>query len=289
MPVVVRRRLSRALALSLVAAGLVALVSAVMPSTAAAASPQVVGTSLPAGATLLPGQSLLSRNGVYRLDMQPDGNLVMYDPNCVQGSPGCPYALWALGTVGQPGNYLVMQTDGNLVLYSSSGKAKWATRSQGTGRANVFTVQDDSNLVIYSGRRAVWSSGFETTYAHVANRRVGDLLSMNGRYQFGTPGNSMDTWDFGTSGDPVMWGVNCWKDPRVNCDATGDLILQGDGNLVWYQPGIHGGRVPEWSTNTGGMGPSNYLVMQNDGNLVLYDIWHRPLWNSKGNPVFHVH
>jgi len=99
----------------------------------------------------------------------------------------------------------------------------------------------------------------------------------------------MHTWDFGTSGDPIMWGVNCWKDPRVNCDTTGDLILQGDGNLVWYQPGIHGGRVPEWSTGTGGMGPSNYLVMQNDGNLVLYDIWHRPLWNSKGNPVFRVH
>ena len=75
----------------------------------------------------MPGQSLLSPHGSYRLDMQTDGNLVLGNPNCMPGSPECPSALWALGTWGQPGNYLVMQSDGNLVLYSRTGRAVWAT------------------------------------------------------------------------------------------------------------------------------------------------------------------
>jgi hypothetical protein len=221
--------------------------------------------------------------------MQTDVNLVLYNPNCAQGSPGCPYALWALGTWGQPGNYLVMQTDGNLVVYSRTGTAMWASQSSwGTGSADVLRVQDDSNLVVYSGQRAVWSTGYVTSYAHVPDRQVTDLTSTSGRYRFGTPGNSMHTWDLRGSNGGLMWGVDCLNDPRVNCHVSGQLVLQSDGNLVWYQPGVSGGRVAEWSTGTWGAGPATYLVMQDDGNLVLYDLWHRPLWNSMGFPVVRV-
>lgn len=238
----------------------------------------------------MPGESLLSPHGTYRLDMQTDGNLVLYAGNCAEGSSGCPYALWALGTWGQPGNYLVMQTDGNLVVYSRTGAAVWATGSWGTGNANVLSVQDDSNMVIYSGQRAVWSSGYVTSYVHIPDRHVTDLRSTNGRYFFSTPGNGMHTWDGLGSNAQIMWGMNCLNDPRVDCHVpTGQLVLQADGNLVWYQPGINGGWVAEWSTNTWGTGPSNYLVMQDDGNLVLYDLWHRPLWNSMGFPIPPVH
>jgi hypothetical protein len=265
---------------------LVGLVSVALPPTVAAAGPQVIGSSLSVGGKLLPGQSLLSPHGTYRLDMQTDGNLVLRNSNCVPGSPGCPYALWGLGTWGQPGNFLVMQTDGNLVVYSPTKRAVWAIQSWGP--SHVLRVQDNSNLVVYSGQRAVWSTGLATSYAHIPGRQVTDLTSTNGRYRFGTPGNSMDTWDLRIPGR-LMWGVNCLHDPRVNCNVNGQLVLQGDGNLVWYQPGVHGGRVAEWSTGTWGMGPTNYLVMQDDGNLVLYDLWHRPLWNSMGFPVVRVH
>jgi hypothetical protein len=43
--------------------------------------------------------------------MQDDGNLVEYN------SLG--KALWASDKAGEPGHYAVMQTDGNLVIYSS--------------------------------------------------------------------------------------------------------------------------------------------------------------------------
>jgi hypothetical protein len=253
--------------------------------TASAATPpgyDAVGSQLSAGQSLMPGTELLSPMTNYRLRMQWDGNLVMYSGDGLS-------AMWSLGTYGQPGNYLTMQTDGNLVLYSTAAKAVWSSRSWGTGSANVFRVQDDSNMVVYNGSRAVWWTGTVSNYAHVAGRQVPDLRSLNGRYALGTPGNSMHTWDLYASFG-VMWGVDCWNDPRVDRESiAGQLVLQTDGNLVWYQPGINGGMVAEWSTGTWGTGPSNYLVMQDDGNLVLYDLAGRPLWNSMGFPVVRVH
>jgi hypothetical protein len=69
-------------------------------------------SSLSAGSpdqSLSAGQSIWSPNGAYELIMQTDGNLVEY------GSSG---ALWATGTSGS-NNHVTMQTDGNLVIYSS--------------------------------------------------------------------------------------------------------------------------------------------------------------------------
>lgn len=280
------------LLLALVLAG--GLAGAVTGTASAATPPgyDVIGSQLAAGQSLMPGTELLSPSGNYGLLMQWDGNLVMYS-----GPPGsqsarwgnAPYPMWSLGTYGQPGNYLTMQRDGNLVVYSTAGRAVWSTRSWGTGSSNVFRMQDDSNMVVYNGARPIWWSGTWQTYAHVAGRRVTDLRSLNGRYYFGVPGNSMGVADLVQPG-PIMWNVNCLADPRVDhASLAGELMLQTDGNLVWYQPGVRGGMVPVWSTGTWGTGPSNYLVMQDDGNLVLYDIAGRPLWNSMGFPVFRVH
>jgi hypothetical protein len=41
--------------------------------------------------------------------MQSDGNLVLYHVN---NAPA-----WASNTAGKPGSYLIMQNDGNLVIY----------------------------------------------------------------------------------------------------------------------------------------------------------------------------
>ncbi|WP_406130328.1 protein kinase domain-containing protein [Streptomyces sp. NBC_00989] len=52
---------------------------------------------------------------------------------------------------------LIMQTDGNLVLYDASGTAHWASQTQGTG--NTATFQADGNLVVYDAQhQALWSS-----------------------------------------------------------------------------------------------------------------------------------
>jgi hypothetical protein len=55
--------------------------------------------------------------------MQSDGNLVLYT------SSGTP--VWATGTPGNPGAYLEVQNDANLVIYSPSGTALWPTGTAG--------------------------------------------------------------------------------------------------------------------------------------------------------------
>jgi len=52
-----------------------------------------------------------------------------------------------------------MQTDGNLVLYATSGQVLFNTRTWGNPGA-VLALQDDGNLVVYDAAGAVlWASG----------------------------------------------------------------------------------------------------------------------------------
>ncbi|HEY3941845.1 MAG TPA: hypothetical protein VGL60_05115 [Acidimicrobiales bacterium] len=80
--------------------------------------------------------------------MQTDGKLVWH-----AGST----PLWASGTSGEAGNYTVMQSDGNLVLYNSSNSPIWATQTYAYTDSSL-AVQNDGNLVIYSDSdSAVWA------------------------------------------------------------------------------------------------------------------------------------
>ncbi|MDF2258548.1 hypothetical protein P2L57_23330 [Streptomyces ferralitis] len=97
-----------------------------------------------------------------RLVVQLDGNLVMY-----RKSDG--KAIWSSGTSGHSGAYVYMQSDGNLVVYGSSGGALWATGTWGHSGAYAI-MQNDGNLVVYksgggpSTGGSLWATG---TYRYV--------------------------------------------------------------------------------------------------------------------------
>ena len=56
-------------------------------------------------------------------------------------------------------DWLSVQPDGNAVLYRSNGAAVWSTgTSSGSGSVRMV-MQNDGNLVVYRGSRATWSSG----------------------------------------------------------------------------------------------------------------------------------
>lgn len=94
------------------------------------------------------GQSASSLNGAARLAMQTDGNLVVYD------SAG--RARWASSTF-TPGSYMVVQPDGNLVVYRPSGAPAWAAMVLVSG--TYLVLQDDGNVVLYApGRVAMWDA-----------------------------------------------------------------------------------------------------------------------------------
>lgn len=101
------------------------------------------------GQVLNVNDSIISANNRFRLILQGDGNFVVY--RHPQGIP-----LWHTRTNGKSVKFAIMQTDGNLVLYSPSNAPVWATMTVGHSNAKLV-MQDDGNLVIYSGSTAVWS------------------------------------------------------------------------------------------------------------------------------------
>ncbi|XP_020101866.1 mannose-specific lectin-like [Ananas comosus] len=93
------------------------------------------------------GQSLTWGN--YRLTMQTDCNLVLYDGG---------NAVWSSGTYNQgSGCYAKMQSDGNLVVYGGYNNALWATNTEREQGNYICVLQRDRNVVIYGP--ALWASG----------------------------------------------------------------------------------------------------------------------------------
>ncbi len=109
---------------------------------------QAVSDIVPGGTTLTAGTARSSQNGAAVLQMQTDGNLVLYT------GAG---AVWGSGTQGA-GNRAVMQTDGNLVVYSRTGQALWDSHTGYAGNS-FLKVQNDGKLVIYGPSAPTWQSG----------------------------------------------------------------------------------------------------------------------------------
>ena len=105
------------------------------------------GGSLRAPASLVSGN-----NGIANLQVQEDGNLVVVQTNIHPSK-----VLWASGTSGS-GNHLELQGDGNLVFYadSPSPHVLWASN---TTSAAKLVMQSDCNLVLYtSANHVLWAS-----------------------------------------------------------------------------------------------------------------------------------
>ncbi|MDN3354096.1 CHAP domain-containing protein [Actinomadura sp. DC4] len=224
---------------------------------------------LAAGEMLLPDQYLASSDLQFTLILQNDGNLVLYG--------GGYHPLWATNTGGRAVKDAVMQADGNLVLYGSGGDVVWASDTGGRGSSHL-QLQDDGNAVIYKdagGSTWVSNTGGHATYTYDgANRLDSGGVLYPGRYLRSTDGRYALLMQADGNlvlygpGYHVLWATNTGG--RPGADAT----VQGDGNFVLY---AGGGAV--WTTYTGGRGPS-YLVVQGDGNVVLYKTAGGSTWAS---------
>jgi hypothetical protein len=96
------------------------------------------------------GEALFSQNRRFFLIMQLDGNLVLYRDAWVP--------LWSTSTFGS-GHRALFQPDANLVVYGSDWTSLWASHSNGHWGGDL-TVENDGNLVIRDVTgKTVWTTG----------------------------------------------------------------------------------------------------------------------------------
>jgi ribosomal protein L24E len=97
--------------------------------------------------TLRSGDAVRSADSKTLLVQQSNGNLVVIRDG---------RTVWTTGVV-RAGATTVMQSDGNLVTYQG-GVARWSSKTNGKG-ATRLVVQNDGNVVLYtSANRAVWAT-----------------------------------------------------------------------------------------------------------------------------------
>jgi hypothetical protein len=215
--------------------GAVILVAPVASNSAGATAAPVSSCASPpntlaAGQQLTAGGCLVSSNQDYELVMQTDGNLVLYYQS--QSDP-----LWDSGTYNDPGAYATMQTDGNFVVYSSSGNALWNAGTQGAPNASLI-VQSDGNVVVYGSNPG--GSQYAAWATNTDNLRGYEL--QNG--QALEPGQYLESQN-GEYG--------------VEMGAGGVLVLfttavgNSQGNFrcpMWSEPAITGAKPISYQYNT---------------------------------------
>ena len=264
-------------------------------------APAAPSNTLQSGQWLEAGKHLQSPNGRFRLYVQTDGNLVLYDE--AQNHK----ALWATATNGKPSVRATMQTDGNLVLYSGS-TGVWSSKTNGWNGARLV-VQDDGNLVIYAGSTAVWdrhagvlrnppstggsfaqkvasfvSNNYGKSVANAAGTYLGECVSLVSQFlkqvhgiTSGAWGNAVD-WRSGGSGGAQMAARGfVWRSDQSF--QNGDILVWGPGTYtgaaghigIWYS-----GKV--FDQNSGwhrdvGVRQSGYSQFWSQGYL---GYWRKP-------------
>jgi hypothetical protein len=190
-------------------------------------------------------------------------------------------SLWTSNTAGQAEVWdVVMQSDGNLVLYDVRGHALWASNTNRHPGASV-RMQDDGNLVISSASgQPLWSSDSAVPPSPAEPAQPDRLAAGEGL----GPGDSITSRNrlfslvLNSDGSLLVHGFEwerLWSPALPEHADVWDVVMSGDGNLVQYD--VHG-RVL-WASNTAGH-PGACVVMQDDGNLVVRTSSGEPIWAS---------
>lgn len=197
----------------------------------------------------MPGQGLRAPHCFFKLDMQADGNLVIYDR--AGGNGGLwPRAIWSADTY-KKGGYALMQRDGNFVVYNWADQPVWSSNTWGNPFSSLY-MQDDGNLVIYDqANRPRWSSN-TWAGANYWSRSCGSPSSaITVDYDQDRPGGDYTRLRLGQP--KLSWCVYyCSQDSRCTSFAYEPPAWSGASAYCWlkdrtpsmgYRPGYVSGVV----------------------------------------------
>lgn len=191
------------------------------------------------GAVMRPdvhGRDSMSKDGV-RLDMQEDGNLVLYEPG---GAP-----IWQTNTRGQ-GLNVVMRDDGNLVMRDSAGAQVWASNSSNRGTPPYRAeVRSDGNFVVYdSSNNGIWETGTKNPdpvgeWIHTGSKTFNNIC-VDGNSAAGVTANGEMFWSDVGSRD--NW--HSIPGNLVQIAISGSRICGIDSTMyIWYAENF---KAPVW-------------------------------------------
>ncbi|CAJ1394019.1 unnamed protein product, partial [Effrenium voratum] len=235
------------------------------------------------GETLAANSGLQSPNGMYKLFLQNDANLVIYDIY--------DRATWSSDTQNKCPNAspeLVLQSDGNLVLYCGC-SALWAAGTETDSTlCRMVAMQNDGSLAMYNvgNESGVWSSkgsiplGFgASNLSSPDSLAVGQRLVQSYFLQYEL---SID------AGKPVLreWQKSSIWSSSAGCNSTDSfahLKMQEDGNLVLYCD--EGNTISPWASDTADtslekLSGVNVLSLLPNGNLRIVNKRGEVSWTS---------
>ena len=125
--------------------------------------------SLVAGDVLLRGQSLSSPDGSHRLAFLMNGNLVLYR----NIGPFWPVEeVWSASSGGLGGDRLVMQQDGDLVMYPAPGGTPvWRSGTAGFDGAVLALPEGGGATIRLDDAQLLWSAGLTAPDVGLGGRR----------------------------------------------------------------------------------------------------------------------
>jgi hypothetical protein len=220
---------------------------------------------LNAGERLDVGELLEDPTGRYRLVMQADGNLVLYTHHNT--------VLWHANTDGTGANRAVMQHDGNFVVYDSDDRPHFNTRTH-RHPGSRLVLQADSNLVVYdSSQKPRWHihsviPGWAPISGDVISAPVS---SPNGLYRLIPQGDGNLVLRLGNR---AMWHSRTHGHPGAQAAISdrGQIVFSRNGSTIKTL-----GDRRERGTYA--------LVVHNDGSVVVRTPQRVNVWTSESNHI----
>jgi hypothetical protein len=228
-------------------------------STVVAACDSTSPATISAGATIASGGCLISPNKQYELIMQTDGNLVLYYLS--QGDP-----LWATNTAGNPGAQFRLLSTGGMVI-QVSGANIWSSPTSPVPSA-ILGLQDNGNVQDFGNNStalglpvisySAWQTG--TTNLRGWSLPSGSTLSP-GQYLMSQ--NGMYKLSMGTNG---LLELSYVTRP---IGQSGSYFCP-----MWSRPystaNVSSLVLGDGETYSPSLNAGSYLAMQTDGNAVIY-------------------
>ncbi|MGW1910837.1 ricin-type beta-trefoil lectin domain protein [Streptomyces sp. NPDC002076] len=195
------------------------------------------------GGDVIPSGTSLTSDSV-RLTMQADGNLVL-------SALATGKTIWSSGTSGNPGAYAKFGTDGNLVIYTTSGTSKWTTGLTAT-TSSTFQVRNDSTVAVVASDNStvLWKQGTVNAIA-AANSTTSYTYYPSGQIHTiaDTAGN---TWSYSYN---LLGQKTSQTDPNTGTttfdkyDVVGNLLQTTDprGQVMSYSYDWDNRRTAEYN------------------------------------------